>query len=708
MAAAASKMKQLMDAMEMASRASKSADKSWQTIADNTARIETIQKRVQQIENARALTGRYGRGERRERTELREQLRELEQVQVFLGNAQKLRNSEAFDFYPQITASLRKVVDYHSTINAALIQGNTSLSKRVVLTESIAVAQIRTGASTQDMADATKALLNYGHDLHSNFGETLRITTMMKVGLGVSAENTARLLATTRAIGGNMTAVVDGIARVKSDTALSADQAARFATELGNAMALLGPQSGRQIGAITEYINRLEGAAQGIGIQAGEMKKMLTGFTTESGMMGISTLGFDPSFMTDLGKTQKVTEGFVNYVEKQLAGTSGYQRMVTLQLLAEQFNTTTELVGRAREVMEAHNKQTKSGTTLQKEWNRQTGTITESWNRLKNSMEAIFHSALLPLIVVAGRLLGAVASVTDWIMKFKASVVTLGIAINAFIVTQVARWALALKAAGIAQAVGTTAAAAGATGAATASRIAGWAVVTKMLPMLSIGIRALGVAVFSIPTAIATTVAAGFMLWTKVHYASLDKINARNTSLFVKLSKAGGKDLRVWEKETNLFLSQHPGMKSQDVEKYLRKTVTQVTGVQEAVMRGDRLAAKKAIEGTLLRFQHVAGAKIYREALQTNVTVNRREDMARDQALLDTNERTATNTALVAQILENTAKKQLLELELQRHLRGDALEWRANQEAALRSLLTNSSSSSTLLNSDAGVKPSNY
>jgi len=641
-----------------------------------------------------------------------------------------LEKHEAFTYLPAMLNGLGKAQKFHEAINISLIESNSSWGQRLSMMEKINAVQIRTGIATDDMAEATKSLLKYGHDLTDNFAEALALTTMMKVGLGVSADTTSQMLATTKSIGGNWKEVADGIARVKEDTALAADQAARFAIEIGNAMALLGPKAGTQLGAIGEYINRLEGSAQKLGVQAGGIKDVLVGFTTEKGMMGATALGLDPTFLTDLERTRMATERFSSFVNQQLSGTTGWQRMVMLQQLAEYFGTSIEVIGRLNEIVADQNKQRKSQITVESAFANQTKTLTDQWNRLKASLGAIINAVLIPVIATANAVIWPFTKLLGVIGKSEKALWALSAAMTAVMVIQMAKMIAALRTMAIgdiilgslgkgvigkgisgflARFLGGGGAATAAKGVATAAtRATGWQMIVRLLPQIGRGLLTLGgtvsAAFLGTALAIGAVVTGAVVLGTNLYYKRLDALNRKNQNDYVKAILSGsGKSMDVWRAETSKFIEAHPQMSEKDISRYLHKTTSDLAVVQQALMKGDKAAAKRIVEGVFNEFINTGATARYRRSMSENVTINREQDMARDRIFLDTLKRSATNQGLVVTTLEDTSRKQLIELEKSRIRDDEWREWRENHEMLLRSTISNSSSASTGLNMDAGV-----
>ena len=698
--------------------------------------ISKAKSRLQEIEDIKAVKGAYAKGTKAEKSRLLQEVREREAIQKLVTSTGTLLQKEGFIYFPAIVGSLAQAKKFHEEINKDLIEAGSGTLERLKTMEKINSVQLQTGLSTQELADSTKALVKYGFDLTDNFRDALAITSKMSAGLGASADTTAHMLATTKAIGGSWKEVADGVARVKEDTALSADQAARFATEIGNAMALLGPKAGVQVGAVAEYINRLEGSAQKLGLQAGGMKDVLVGFTTEKGMMGAATLGIDPTFLKDLDKTRMATERFAEYVNKQLAGTTGYQRMVTLQLLAEQFGTTVDVIGRVNEVVAEQNKQRKSQLTMDQVFANQTATLSKQWDRLKNSLLSIMNAALLPLIVAATTVLRPITYVLDAIGKSEKMLWALGAAMTYVMVVQMAKMVTslrsmalgdilsgaagkggALKGAGNILArilgLGGGAAAGGAAATATAARATGWQLIARLLPQIGRSLLGIGAGISVMPivaiAAIGAAVTGAAYLGYKAFLSSWEKAQLRNQADYVKNIVYGtGKHTSQWQEESMRFLQKNRNLSAAEIDDYITRSSKNVSVVQQAVQRVDKAQAQRLVEGLAKQFNDMFKVQRYRIGVAEGSTIENEQRQRTDRAILDMADRVTTNQDLFRRTAEETAKQQLRELEISRAVRTEEYEWRKNQESALRSVLTNSSPASTLLHNDAGIRTRDY
>lgn len=327
-------------------------------------------------------------------------------------------------------SSMALAVKYSKEINESLIDANSSYAVRAKLSQQISSIQAVTGNEMADMAKAAKALTAYGFDIRDGFKDTLKTVVLMEEGLGVSYESSAKLAVITKRVGGNFTDIANSIARIKADTALTADEATRMAEQIGRAVMLLKPGSGTLLSQTTDYISRIAAALKELTGNGQGFVDMLASFTTEQGMMGAATLGATPDFLASPAMTKKVTENFVKYVNQQLSGTSGFQRMATIQLLAEQFNTSADVIANADEMLKKYNETQKNATGLQEQWRQQTAELTKTLSKIANSFRAVIQESLLPIINTFLRpALGAVADSLQWVAKHSWAVKAAGVAL---------------------------------------------------------------------------------------------------------------------------------------------------------------------------------------------------------------------------------------------------------------------------------------
>ncbi|MGV0949171.1 MAG: hypothetical protein ACOYB3_00770 [Azonexus sp.] len=599
-----------------------------------------------------------------------------------------------------LLGSLKLALDYSHQINAAFIQGNSSVEARSKLIKDISKVQAETGNEMQDMAKAAAALTNYGFDLRSNFKDTLTTIVKMEEGLGVSYESSAQMAVTVNRIGGDFKKIADGVARVKTDTALAAEEAVKFATQISKAVMMLKPGSGSLVDQTAEYINRLAGALKELTGNGQDIVTMLSSFTTEAGMMGAATLGATPDFLASPAQTKKVTENFVKYVNQQLSGTSGFQRMATIQLLAEQFNTTADLIVNADKMLAKYNETQKNATSLQEQWRQQTSEIGKTFSKIYESMRSIVQQALLPTLQKLRPALATLADTVGWLAKQTWVVYAAGVALvgSAILATAAfARLSIAITQAALASSfmqktmgvggvtnmfsrggardiakwlrmdllTGRSVSAARATGVTRIvsnaviqwlPRIGGWissigSILTRLAGPLA-AVAAAGMAGYAIGLAADKYIIKG-LLKTDISEGLLAAMDRKNVYRLQQSSYgAGGKTRDDILKDVSAMAAS--GKTAEEIQKYIIKNASSVKGIH-----GETLT-KERREKILLGLVEDAGREITRQRVRmgyTTLTEQSTEDKARDAQMIELFKSIALNTELNNKILERTEDK---------------------------------------------------
>src|SRR5208283_300319 len=141
-----------------------------------------------------------------------------------------------------------------SEINESIISSNSYWKVRREISDQIYTVQAKTGASMQQMLSASKALTSVWPKGRTDLQSTLEVMVQMEQGLGVSYENSAQLARVFEiSLKTPVREVADQIAIIANSTSLTADEATRFATEIGKAMRILGA-GGDQAKEITKYV----------------------------------------------------------------------------------------------------------------------------------------------------------------------------------------------------------------------------------------------------------------------------------------------------------------------------------------------------------------------------------------------------------------------------------------------------------------------
>lgn len=553
---------------------------------------------------------------------------------------------------------------YSHQMQDVLKQANSDYATRARLMNEISQVQAATGNEMADMGKGAAALVNYGYDLRGNFKDTLETMVKMEEGLGVSYDLSAQMAVAVRRIGGDFRAVADSVARIKADTALSADEATRFATQISQAVMMLRPGSGGLIANTSDYISRMAAALKELTGSGDDFVKMMTDFTKESGMMGAATLGATPDFLSNPAQAKKVTERFVNYVNQQLAGTSGYQRMATIQLLAEQFNTSADVIANASEMMKRYNETQQKGTSLNEQWRQQTAELGKTMSKIGNSLAAIIQQTLVPVIRWLNPILEKLAEVIQWVSK-SSGALYIGIG------------ALSLSAIGAAITIGRLtaslwkfAATSGLLGNFTGASGAGGAAATGLRGVVMSWLPRIGSLLTRILVPIALIAGAAVGGWMAGSW--LDKKITKyfgGKSLGETIAEVFGKKDAFRAQQMaytsggmtrNDILQQvsamaMSGKSAEEIQKFILKSASSMKG-----LHGDALT-KERREKILTGFIQDAGLEITRQRVRMGyarqLTESTAEDRAKDAQMIELYKAIANNTALQNELLKRAEAK---------------------------------------------------
>lgn len=542
---------------------------------------------------------------------------------------------------------------YSKQINEALIQTNAAYANRSDLARKIAKIQAATGNEMQDMVKAGAALANYGFELRDGFSDTLTTMVKMEEGLGVSYETSAQMAVAVRRIGGNFHAVADTVARIKADTALTADEATRYATQISKAVMLLKPGSGGLVDQTTDYISRVAGALKELTGDGKGFVDMMAGFSTEAGMMGAATLGATPDFLSDPAQAKEVTGRFVAYVNRQLAGTSGFQRMATIQLLSDQFNTTADVIANANEMMKKYDETLKDTTSLEAQWRMQTAELGKTLSKMYNSLAAVIQQTLIPVIRILNPMLEEVTWALQWVTKSGAAL-------------YIGYGLLAFSAAGAIVTVGKLTAAllrfTGVGGIASAGGGGPMGMLGTWLPKMSsgLGLVAKGVG------GIAAAAAAGWMagraidLTLKAMGYDISKMmmNTRKDTYRSAMIDAGGGTITRDQMIQKVAAMAVSNQSADVIRAYILKNIENVQGMNLA-MKGDKGSTSEFRESTVRGIMEGLGQVLNREAarvISTTLTDQTPLDKARVERAYRVNEEIAKNGAFTNELLQKVEK----------------------------------------------------
>lgn len=321
-------------------------------------------------------------------------------------------------------------------LNEALIQANSLTERRKDLSQAIYDVQAKTGTSFDNMLQASRALTAIWPKFRGSVKSTLEVMVQMQEGLGVSYENSAEM-ARIFEINLNTSAreVADQIAVIANNTSLMADEATRFATEIGKALRLLGPGVVPAAKEVAGFVTTMAGRMKDVGGDANEIVKMfseMTGGTQQAFMLralsGVNTPG---ALGTQAG-AQAALQGigrFINSVVTARSGTMAYAAQ--LEVAAQMTHLSTQsvelyanMLRKAREPLDEHAK-------LEQRWREQINQANQAIGRIKESFVALIQRAFTPFVPIATAVFGAIAKFVSFLASNRLAIGIVSVAVVA-------------------------------------------------------------------------------------------------------------------------------------------------------------------------------------------------------------------------------------------------------------------------------------
>lgn len=315
--------------------------------------------------------------------------------------------------------------------NQDLIEANSTFNHRNKLLKDTLITQTQAGISFDKVTEAARALVHYGMDAETSFEANLEIIAKMEQGLGVSASESARLASIVeRQVKSSFDGVARTIAQIVEDTALAGDEAARLATNISTALGRLRPGLGAAgLPEVIKLVGRYEGALKEIGGAPGALTQLLTQLTTPEGIVGAGALGVNPEFLATSQGVQSVMERFSQYGEMLVGQSSGWERQMRLQALAQQFNLSADQANQLMLAIKRANEQQSGQISLNDRWKQQLNATNSGISRLTNSLLGAMQHGLLPVINFVGFLTNKLADMVEWLMKSKTVITVVGYAL---------------------------------------------------------------------------------------------------------------------------------------------------------------------------------------------------------------------------------------------------------------------------------------
>lgn len=306
--------------------------------------------------------------------------------------------------------------------NAALMQANTNVENRFGLIGKTLNVQRELGISTHSMAESVQALVEYGHDLNPAFQSNLKVVSMLKEGLGVSARTGAQLVTIfTKQMREGAEKVGDVIATIAQQTGLAAERAAEFAIEIGRSLRLLGAGGSPEASGVTRFITGLAGRIHEMGGNAGavvQMFKQMSGGTAQAFFMR-GFAGIRPGALgTETGAeaAMRGLAGRMNAIITAPEKTEAF--LAQVQAVSEMTGMAADDIIDFREAMSSLKKPVTEAQALQRAYNEQSALLGKSFSQLREAVQALIMKGMLPIMPYVTKtvewLAGVARSLASW------------------------------------------------------------------------------------------------------------------------------------------------------------------------------------------------------------------------------------------------------------------------------------------------------
>jgi hypothetical protein len=420
-------------------------------------------------------------------------------------------------------AALVSSYKHSGELNVSLIEANSLLKNRSELTQQVWEVMAATGTAQQSANEAARALVGVGFDLRNNFKSTLEVMVQMRDGLGVSYENSAQM---ARIFEINLKTpvreVADQITMIKNNTSLAADEATRFATEVGKALRLLGPGAQSSAAKVSGYVTMMAAKMKDVGGSGEDVTKLFNEMTkgTSQGFMLRGLAGVtSPGAVGSVSGSKDAMQGIDRMIKTMVtAGPGSPAYAAQVDMAAQVMGTSTETIWAWQKMIEASNKPLTANQKLQESWNEQMVASSASIRQIKDSFIALVQRGIEPVLTFIKPALDKASEGFRWVASSAyAFVPVMGLVVfgTAKTVVSLGRLTAAIWRVGVAADI-----AAKRQIAAAASAKAGSGMFSTLKALASFSTRGIGTTMAMAPiltaTAIASSAAAGYAVGTYI------------------------------------------------------------------------------------------------------------------------------------------------------------------------------------------------
>lgn len=320
-------------------------------------------------------------------------------------------------------------------LNQALIQANSNYDTRFSLTRQTYEVQARTGVSFQNMLAAAKELTMVGFDTRRSWKSTLDVMVEMEEGLGVSFESSAQLARIFEInLNTSVRGVADKIAAIANSTSLAADEATRFATEIGKALRLLGPGAAPQAKEVAGFVTMMAARMKDVGGDASEIVRMfgeMTKGTSQAFMLrGLAGVNRPGALGQEAG-AQAAVQGIGRIIDRIVTAAPGtMQYAAQLEAASQMLGVSTETVRLYRDMLQKANEPLDERTRLEQRWREQVASANKALSRISDSFMALVQQAFVPILRFITPILEGFARFVSIIASSKTAITLTSIALG--------------------------------------------------------------------------------------------------------------------------------------------------------------------------------------------------------------------------------------------------------------------------------------
>jgi len=336
---------------------------------------------------------------------LQENLEKLQHKQVEENKAlieyEKIRRLHLIEQSVEIAVigtGLSKAVKWSNEFNRSLIQANSDLEVRGRLFDVGLTAQIKTGSSITETASMMMSLTNNAFKFEDEFKDVLKTSIQVSEGLGLSAEQTAKLARTAAILNQPFKQLADTMATILDNTRLTAAEAESMLDALGRSYIVIG---GASRGAL-EVITRVEGELKKRTGEVGNVQRLVSSMAgTAQGAMLAQVFGLSPEALQSSGGVQTLLTRLAARVQQDTAGKTGVGRLQVLENISQQLTggtMSTQALAKLAESMRDVNSQTLTRVTIEDRWRKQLTDTNAAVHRLTGSLEALIMRGFTPTL----------------------------------------------------------------------------------------------------------------------------------------------------------------------------------------------------------------------------------------------------------------------------------------------------------------------